>query len=40
MNDSHERTQRKFNPTHHYFHVEYDDGTNDTYVSQDYMKRA
>ncbi|VVU94741.1 hypothetical protein CPAV1605_466 [seawater metagenome] len=38
-NDSHEQSKRRTDPTHHYFHVDYDDGTFETYQSQDFMKR-
>ncbi len=32
-NDSHEQYKRKYDPTHFYYHIDYEDGSFDTYVS-------
>ena len=38
-NDSHERLMRSKDPTHYYYHLNYDDGTFDTYVSGEYLTK-
>jgi hypothetical protein len=38
-NDSHERLIRSKDPTHYYYHLNYDDGTFNTYVSGEHLKK-
>lgn len=38
-NDSHERLMRSKDPTHYYYHINYDDGTFDTYVSGEHLTK-
>ncbi len=38
-NDEHEKNCRHHNPSHHYYFVDYDDGTFDTYVSGNDFKK-
>lgn len=37
-NDEYEKNQRKSNPTHHYYHVDYDDGSFEKYEYGEYLK--
>ena len=36
--DEYEKNQRKSNPTHYYYHVDYDDGSFETYEYGGYLK--
>ena len=38
-NDSHEKLMRSKDHTHYYYHLNYDDGTFDTYVSGKYLTK-
>ncbi len=38
-NDSHERLMRNQDPTHYYYHLNYNDGTFDTYVSGEHLTK-
>ena len=35
--DTHEKESRAHDPTHYYYHVDFDDDTFETYLSQMYM---
>lgn len=35
--DTREKANRAHNPTHYYYHVDFDDNTFETYLSQSYM---